>query len=795
MIRFQTRLLITLLPLLLGLQCLTLAVVYERTRQHITEQSRSALTATRGNFERWLNETTARLADSSRVLASDFGLRGAIATEDRPTMRSALANAAMRIGAGRMMVIGPDGVVVADPAVPESEGSAFADTALLVQARDQGTAQSVLVIGNDLLEFVAVPVMAPDLIGWIGLGVAIDNAAAARLVSQSTIPIDLTFAVHEPERNWRTVASTLYTSRLDALLSQWTALKDRAGNELATVKLDDEDYASLLVQLTPADAAVPAYAAIQYSLHAALAPHRPLFIFLVGTMVVGFIGAGAAILLFARSITRPIRELDSAARRIQTGEYHGTLELSGAVEFNHLADTFNGMVADIAAREKRIEHQANFDQWTGLPNRASFERELSRCIARAQADGDDERLLVIIVRLENFIEINNTLGHAAGDQLIADAARRIQNCLKQGDRIGRLLQEKFAILLRNANDRMIEAVATRITLAFESEFNVAGVNVDVPIRIGIAIYPEHATDTRQLLRNAEVALRNAQSSIAAFSLYQKQQDPYTSDRLSLMSDLRSCMEQDQLELHYQPKVDLPGGEIRQVEALVRWRHPERGNVPPDMFIGIAETTGHIRRLTRWVITRAIADSCEWRAAGHMIRVSVNVSAKDLVDPTLPTFIMQELTRHDMKPEMLVLEITESAVMDSPELSLNLLRSLNAMGLRIALDDFGTGHSSMAYVKQLPATELKIDKSFVLELASSPTDQIIVQAVVDLAHNLGMKVTAEGVEDVASVQLLARLGCDYAQGWHFGRPVPAPDLLARLQQTTTTGHDAKVRPIR
>lgn len=450
--------------------------------------------------------------------------------------------------------------------------------------------------------------------------------------------------------------------------------------------------------------------------------------------------------------------------------------MNGPAEIDRLADAFNEMVAGIAERENHIDHQAIHDELTGLPNR----RYLERLIAE-EIDEPDGRsgFALLAINLDDFTEIDNTLGHELGDKLLGDAARRIANTLQKADTVDRFARDKFVIFTRDAQDSTIELIVGRIHLTFDAPFSVSDVNIDVGVQIGVAKYPQHGDDHRTLLRRLEIAAESARNHFEAFSMYDPAEDRYTADRLALMSDLREGLDREELELLYQPKIDLQTGAIAQAEALMRWHHPRRGNVPADEFILLAERTGFIRRLTRWALTKAIEDCRHWRQQGYPITICVNVSAKDLVDPALPSFIVHEMTRCQLDTDAIVLEITENAVVEHPALTIGLLKALSAMGLQISINDFGTGQSSMAYLKQLPAKELKIDKSFITDLANNRDDQIVVKTAIRLGRDLGMKVTAEGIEDALSAEYLKANGCDLGQGWYFARAMPKLALTELL----------------
>lgn len=771
--------LLLIVPLLLAVQGTTIALVYRTTLAHITEQSREALLATSANFEHWMNQTVARLADSSRILAADFGFRRAIGSRDIATIRSALENAGRRINADETMLIGLVGDILVDASRPDSELAPFPDAALLEQARREGEAAGLIPMNGRVMQFVVVPVRAPDVIGWVGVGMTVGDAEAERLKAQSTIPVEVTFALSRDGVRFSPAATTLPPGRAAELAAAMTGIAaagQRSHGPIAELEIAGETYATSFELLDDARGEARVAAAIQYPLSAALAPHRPLFTTLGALALAGFLVAALAAGILARSMTRPLRALDRAARRIQSGDYEDVVEVDGPEELHRLAGAFNAMAGSIAERERELEYRAGHDVTTGVPNRAVLERHLDGI-----ADPDLSRVL-FAVHLENLAEIDNTLGHSLGDELLRNAAQRLADTLVRDETLYHTARDKFVIASPDAGAGALDLIAGRIHLAFDAPFMVSAVNIDVHVKVGAALRPEHGREARPLLRCLEVAVEHAGQDLEAFSLYNPDVDRYSAERLAIMSDLRDGLAENQLELHYQPKIELASGRIRQAEALMRWNHPRRGRVAPDEFIDLAERTGYIRWLTRWALTRAIEDCSAWRAAGYDTVVGVNVSARDLLDTALPRFLLDELERCGLSTEALVLEITESAVMQRPEQAMSVLRTLAAMGLGIAIDDFGTGQSSMTYVKRLPATEIKIDKSFVLDLTNQAADQKIVRAVISLGADFGMKVTAEGVENAATAQFLAQAGCHYGQGWHFARAMPAGAFTALLQQS-------------
>ncbi len=374
--------------------------------------------------------------------------------------------------------------------------------------------------------------------------------------------------------------------------------------------------------------------------------------------------------------------------------------------------------------------------------------------------------------LDGFKEVNDTFGHHYGDALLQEIGRRLRAALRRSDSVARLGGDEFAIALPNTGMVEAEKVAEAVHAALREPFCFEGHHLRIGASIGIAIYPQDGDVSGVLLRHADVAMYVAKRNRSRHEVYSAEQDDYSPSRLTLASDLQGAIEREELLLHYQPKLHLGSGLGRSVEALVRWKHPTRGMISPAEFIPVAENTGLIHTLTPWVIRSALESARPWSADGLAIRAAVNLSAQNLNAPNLATTIAKMLDEFGLDGSALEVEITESILMTDPEQALQTLTSLHDLGIRICIDDFGTGYSSLAYLKRLPVDELKIDRSFVTHINQDPSDLLIVRSVIDLGHNMGMEVTAEGVEDEETLETLAVLDCDLAQGYHIARPMPA-----------------------
>ncbi|MBI3301707.1 MAG: EAL domain-containing protein [Deltaproteobacteria bacterium] len=451
---------------------------------------------------------------------------------------------------------------------------------------------------------------------------------------------------------------------------------------------------------------------------------------------------------------------------------------------------------DISGREAQtaaLRYQALHDALTDLPNRTLFLESLQEAIVDAQRY--NKPLALLFLDLDRFREINDTFGHQWGDVLLQQIGPRLRSALRKSDPVARLGGDEFAVLLPTAGDATgATQIARRILSALEQPFVIEGHALDVSASIGIAFYPEHGADTDTLMRRADIAVYMAKRASSGYAFYTADQDHYSPERLILTGELRHAIEHDQLLLHYQPKAHFATGQVSHVEALVRWQHPPHGLLPPDRFVPLAEQTGLIKPLSLWVLNTALRQCHAWQQEGLTLHVAVNLSMRNLQDPRLPDIITELLATWSVAPTCLDVEITESALAADPERALEILTRLGEMGVRISIDDFGTGYSSLAYLKRLPVDEIKIDKSFVIGMTADDNDAAIVRSTIDLGHNLGLAVVAEGVENQATWDLLAALGCDFAQGYYLSRPVPAVELTHWLREPPWSMGGQAVRPL-
>ncbi len=470
----------------------------------------------------------------------------------------------------------------------------------------------------------------------------------------------------------------------------------------------------------------------------------------------------------ARHLTRPVRALLNVTERIAEGDYSARINDHGEDEVAQLAGGLNAMGEAIAQREQAMLQLIYRDELTGLGNRLALDEALTAALATQQPG------VLMLVHLDRFRAINDLLGFAAGDLVLQVATSRLSDLWPNDSRVHRLGGNVFALLVTGLPAYDSNTLYRQVFQALEGEpFTLADQHIDLTVTLGIVRFPVHGEQAGLLLRNAEVALYAAKQAHKPWSEYNAEQVGSRREQLSLLGELRRAIEQHEMHVFYQPQVSINRGQLVQAEALVRWRHPERGWVPPSAFIPFAEQTGRIRSLTDWLLNQVAEQVAAWRASGHPLTVSINVAIHDLEDPDFPRRVAAALRRHDAQAIDLCLEITEGGLMADPEQARTTLDTLHEAGHRLAIDDFGTGYSSLAYLSHLPVNELKIDRSFIMDL--NLHNRSIVLSTISLGHALGLKVVAEGVETATQYRELALLGCDVAQGYLIARALPLEEF--------------------
>lgn len=482
----------------------------------------------------------------------------------------------------------------------------------------------------------------------------------------------------------------------------------------------------------------------------------------LGALLASLLGA----LWLARAVSRPVSLLAEAAQRIGRGNYETRVELTRRDELGFLARAINAMQSGIAVREQQLAHNALHDPLTGLPNRALAMERLGSAISARRS------VVLIYLGIENYRVINEGFGPEGVELIMRESARVMLDALRERDTAARITGNEFLLLLESTQIDVGVAMADRLYALLKRPLSIDGHEVALEVCMGIAIYPLNGQSAEELINRAAIARRDAAALPGYLQVYQQDRDLAHQRQIQLIRDLRSAASEGQLQLHYQPKMDIRSGHVRQAEALLRWQHPELGMVSPAEFIPLAERTGSMFLLTGWVIEEGIRQLAEWNRKGLHLQLSLNISAEDLHGETLLMTVERLLKRYQLSAEQLIFEITESTAMRDPEHSLSVLEKLRDGGISLSVDDFGTGYSSPAHLKRLPVQELKIDQSFIRNLDETSEDAVIVRSTIEMSHNLGLKVVAEGVEYQHTLELLERWHCDTAQGYLISRPMDA-----------------------
>jgi diguanylate cyclase (GGDEF)-like protein len=468
----------------------------------------------------------------------------------------------------------------------------------------------------------------------------------------------------------------------------------------------------------------------------------------------------------------------------------GIFEVVLIILFIALVPILRRVTLRLRRQMEEIERRALYDDLTGLPNRTLFRDRIEHMIAAAERDPGSRAVMLLDV--DRFREINDALGHETGDRLLQEVAGRLGETVRSSETLARLGGDEFGILLSPGSDEDATALAARIHGVLETPFSLSGFPLEIAVSVGIAAYPDHGESVDTLLQHADVAMYVAKDGHSGTALYESEQDTSDAARLALAGELRGAIDNEELVVHFQPKAELESGLIVGVEALVRWQHPERGFIPPNEFIPIAERTGLIKPLSQYVVASALRQCGEWRAAGFDLHVAVNLTIPDLLDLELPDRIGELLAETGVRPGQLELEVTETTILADPFRVRQVLNRLNEMGLRLAIDDFGTGYSSLAYLKNLPVHTIKIDRSFVMGMCEDASDATIVRSTIDLGRNLGLGVVAEGIESQEVWDALRADGCSLAQGYFISRPASAEYLKPILEERALRTRDGIAR---
>jgi diguanylate cyclase (GGDEF)-like protein len=759
----QTKIFLFFVLLLLLVQAIAFWTIVAGNKSQERQEITNRLTTAKTIFSTQFNSRRDYLTAFAETAAKDYGIKQVFEDELR-SLLVAMNNHRKRIDADLAMAISAKGVITAQLVLGKNQageskvrqGSEREQVFRFPQWLESQEQAHLYMLGDSLYQISLSPMnVGAKTIGWLAFGFEIDEELAQNFLNITQLHTDFAIKIGD---DWRLIASSNAAAELN--FTKRVVNGETPSDYIAIGHLGDEEEQ---IQLAFA----------MYGLRADIVEvlQEQWWQFLILTFITLLLSLSVAYII-AASITKPIKQLVKQAKIVASGDYNQTVQVNDSSELGQLANEFNVMQSAVLSREEAITHRANHDVLTDLPNRSVLKLALQSLADRKQD------FTVFHLNLSRLKDVNETLGHDVGDWLIKAAGERLRT-LEEFQLLCHIGADEFILLAEVSGVNATHALVDKIHRVLEENCEYQGISLQLQVRIGIAAVPEHCHDTKSVLQMADTALHHSHKVNQLVQVYHQKLDVNSAERLSLINDLKDAIADDQLELHFQPKLNLISGIVTHVEALVRWRHPTLGMVPPDNFIHIAEQTGQINALTHWVFINSLQQYNVWRELGLNINVAVNISAENLKAPDFYDFICQSVATHDVPAEKVTLEVTESAVVDDPEAAIAILQKFKDRGMRISIDDYGTGYSSLAQLKQLPVHELKIDKSFVQRLCDDEDDRIIVRSTIELAHNMGLSVVAEGIEDEFALNWLAQNKCELGQGYFISRPKPAKELTTWL----------------
>ncbi len=752
-----------LISLLLGLLSLmTIAIGFatlSAMKRDSETQALRALNVASKVFQQALTNRANQLSTSVRIVASDFGFRQAVALREQETIATVLDNYGSRIDADISILLSPNGELLASTAQQLDARQIDELNRDMKKAANEGFTD-IVHLGNHAYQLVMVPVKAPQLIAWVGMGFALDQELAVEI--KGITELDISFVFQTEQAEITLLNSTLNSADFANLAASATdpwLLTSAQGEMLSTSRALDQSGKILAWLHLPTARWQESYSEAR-------------------SQLIVIFGAGLALalllaLVLARNISRPLQRLSQFARDIGRG-LHVAAPAVGRGEFGLLSQTLQKMQLDIVTREHDIVYQSQHDSLTGLANRTLVEAQLPKLLQESD-------LQLLLVNIKDFKHVNDAFGYSNGDLLLQQLGARLNELPLPLTLVARLGGDEFLLVIcEQLNDSQVLQLQQQLS----SEFLLGESRLNLKVAIASIFCAKQSIGSDDALRRADIAMVHAKTNNQLWASYQQGQDESHQRELMLLHDLPLSLQSGHMFVVYQPKVAIQQPRARSAEALIRWQHPSLGFIPPDEFIRLAEHSGLISKVTDWMIEQVISQLATWSAAGFDFNVAVNLSAYDLLNPDLPKQLSQLLAKHQVAGSALALEVTEGAVMQDPQQVIHNLQQLRSMGIELAIDDFGTGQSSLAYLKQLPVHEVKIDRAFVKDIENNQNDELIVLATTQLAHGLGLRVTAEGLENEAGLAKLIAAGVDKVQGYYFARPLKADLFMAWMQAFPT-----------
>jgi diguanylate cyclase (GGDEF)-like protein len=745
----RTRIAVTFILLLAAVLAAALGAVSVTNQGNAQREVQRQLDVGALVFSRLLESNRRQLTQAAQAVAADYGFREAVATRDTDTLVSVLENSGQRIGAAMVVLTSLNGEVIAASGLHVKAGTPFPLSSAQRNTMVGDNATSLMVDNGRIYQMVTVSVRSPLPVAWIAMGFELDAKAARELADITGLAV--TLSVNSGGHRTDLVSTV--------------PIGGTGRSDVVTRRIEMSKWGNAEVVAT-----------LSRSLAEARAPFERLTKVLFLIAAVSLIASAAAAFWLARNITRPLLDLTRAVDQMRTGRYDVALTLQRRDELGVLAEGLQLMQTAVQSRDQSIRRLAYEDTLTGLMNRTAFGAALGRALASAGG----APIAVAFINLHRFRRINEHLGYSVGDAVLTRMAARLAAVPSVHAAVARLAADQFAAFAHLRDADGLQAWGTSLIMALADPVFVEAQPIDISATLGLALAAGASICADELMRCADLALERARLDKRVIAIYEEALKPAARDQLSLLGELRHAVEHDELRLFFQPKLELKTGRVCGAEVLLRWQHPTRGLLGPADFIPFAEQTGFIRRLTRWTLDRAIAQGGAWQRAGKALSLAVNISADDIVDIRFDSRVAGMLSRHQLPPSLLTLELTESGFIEDPTRALRMLDAIAGLGVNLSIDDFGTGYSSLGQLARMPVHEVKIDRSFVKGLESDPEFATVVRAAIDMGHGLGLKVVAEGIETQESAARFRDFGCDVAQGYLYAKPMPLDAFEAWIE---------------
>lgn len=740
----RTRIAVTFLLLLAAVLAAALGAVLATNRDSAGREVQRQLDVGALVFSRVLESNRRQLTQAAQAVSADYGFREAVSARDTGTLASALQNSGERIGAAMVVLTSLSGNVIAASGTHLPAGAPFPIAALQETAASADSAAGIMVDKGRIYQLVTVAVRSPLPVAWIAMGFEFDSKAARELADITGLAVTLSV---NTDGRWKDFISTVPpgSAKNTDVVTRRIELSKSGNTQIVAV--------------------------LSRSLADARAPFERLTKALFVIAVVSLVAFALAAFWLARNITRPLQDLTQAVDRMRAGTYDAPRNVQRGDELGVLAEGLHLMQTAVQSRDQSIRRLAYEDTLTGIMNRTAFGSALSDALHASEG----APIGVAVINLHRFRRINEHLGYSVGDAVLTEIATRIAAVPSVNAAVARLAADQFAAFTKLADRGDLHAWGTSLLLALAEPVTVEAQPIDISATLGLVVSAAEGTSADELMRCADLALDGARREKRALAIYEEALKPEARDQLSLLGELRHAVEHDELRLYLQPKIELRTGRVSGAEVLLRWQHPTRGLLTPVDFIPFAEQTGFIRWLTRWTLDHAMALAAEWHRADTALNLAVNISSEDISDSRFDSRVASLLSRHQLPPSLLTLELTETGFIEDPRRAVLMLDALAALGVCLSIDDFGTGYSSLSHLARMPVDEMKIDRSFVQGLESDSEFATVVRSAIDMGHGLGLKVVAEGIETSSAANRLRDFGCDIAQGYLYAKPM-APDAF-------------------